>query len=1018
MIKIRYNNYHLHTHYSNVFSIDTVLKPKDLIKRIKELGHTALSSCEHGSAGNFLEKYQLAQDNGLKFIYGMEAYYVLNRLEKDNTNSHICIFATNKEGFNEINSLSSEANKTGYYYKPRWDLELLLSLNPKNTFITTACVASFINKNNNADIIKDFIEPLKNHFKDNFMLEIQDNKHIAQIEYNKILRLISEKFNIKKIHGCDTHYLLPEESKYRDLLLKGKGINYPEEDGFILDYPTYDEILKRYKIQGVFSEEEVIKALNNTLIFDEFEEIHFDKEIKMPSIYRDIDKNKKLKEIINENWKIEKEQIAKNKHNEYLEAIRQEYEIIEKTNMTDYFLLNEAIIKNAIERGGVLTKTGRGSAPSFFINKLLGFTEIDRLDSPITLYPTRFMSISRILESKSLADIDYNTADVKPFVEASKEKLGSDNVYLMIAYGTMKDKAAFRNYCRSLDLKVSDYNDISNNLEEYKEDPYWGKIIKESEIFLDVIDNIKPSPCSYLLLDKPISKEFGLIKIKDELCCFVDGYWSDNFKYLKNDFLTVSVWEIIADTFKLINKSIPNIRELTKLLNDKVWNLYKEGLTAGLNQVDTDSATMLVKKYCPQSIAELSSFIGAIRPGFASLLQIFLNREKFSYNIPEFDKLLESSSNFLLFQEDVMKTLIYAGFHEDETYSHIKLIAKKRPGIEKIKDQFLQGFTEKTNSKENAEKVWKIIEDNANYSFNSSHSLSVALDSLYGAYLKANFPLEFYIVLLNKYVDDIIKTEKIIHELPYFNINIYPIKFRKSQAKYSMEKETNSIYKGIESIKFLNEKIAEELYELRNNNYETFTDFLIHAKENTSVNTRQMQILIKLNFFDEFYKNKKLLQIHKKFEKRYKKTHKDKTKIVRIQEIKEFELNTPNESIDINEQIIEEKTNLGYTQTKVEIEYNINIVLDVNLKYTPKLNIYSLKEGMVKEYKIYKKTFKNMELEVGDIILITNEKLRPKMRKTEDGFEETGEKELYITDYSKVSIEKLNKYFKENNIIY
>ena len=52
----------------------------------------------------------------------------------------------------------------------------------------------------------------------------------------------------------------------------------------------------------------------------------------------------------------------------------------------------------------ILTKTGRGSAPSFYVNKLLGFTEIDRLEAPVTLFATRFMSVSRILETKSLPD--------------------------------------------------------------------------------------------------------------------------------------------------------------------------------------------------------------------------------------------------------------------------------------------------------------------------------------------------------------------------------------------------------------------------------------------------------------------------------------------------------------------------------------------------------------------------------------------------------------------------------------
>mgnify|MGYP006356123689 FL=1 len=80
-------------------------------------------------------------------------------------------------------------------------------------------------------------------------------------------------------------------------------------------------------------------------------------------------------------------------------------DIIERTHMEDYFLLDYRVVERGIkEYGGMLTKTGRGSAPSFYTTKLLGLTDIDRLESPITLFPTRFMSAERILLARSLPD--------------------------------------------------------------------------------------------------------------------------------------------------------------------------------------------------------------------------------------------------------------------------------------------------------------------------------------------------------------------------------------------------------------------------------------------------------------------------------------------------------------------------------------------------------------------------------------------------------------------------------------
>lgn len=160
-------------------------------------------------------------------------------------------------------------------------------------------------------------------------------------------------------------------------------------------------------------------------------------------------------------------------------------------------------------------------------------------------------------------------------------------------------------------------------------------------------------------------------------------------------YLTVTVWKIIAEGFKAINQPIPDVRELSNLVDgdQDVWSLYEKGITATLNQTGTDSGTPQVIQYKPKSIRELSGWVSAIRPSFASMKHYFLNRLPFSYGIEPFDKLLESSDNFILYQEDIMKTLVYAGFSEDHTYGLLKAIAKKKEGvIEPIHDKFIEGF--------------------------------------------------------------------------------------------------------------------------------------------------------------------------------------------------------------------------------------------------------------------------------------------------------------------------------------
>jgi DNA polymerase III alpha subunit len=533
--------------------------------------------------------------------------------------------------------------------------------------------------------------------------------------------------------------------------------------------------------------------------------------------------------------------------------------------MADYFLLNERIIDRAVNvYNGILTRTGRGSAVSFYVNKLLGFTEIDRFESEVPLYPSRFMTVSRIMESKSLPDIDFNWANVDAPIKASKDILGEDNVYYMYAIGTMKESSAFRNLCRAYDMPMDTYNEVGKDIEKYVKDPKWKDLIEESKKFLGVIDSISPSPCSFVMLNKPISKELGLLRVGDQICACIDGYTSDVWKYLKNDFLTVKVWKIVSDTFKLLDKPIPNIRELKKLLNDKVWDLYKNGLTATLNQVDTDLSTTFVKRYSPINVAEISGFVAAIRPGFASLVNTFLERKEYSTGVKEIDNILEPSYHFMLYQESIMAFLVWCGLKEDHTYDIIKKIAKKKfkeEEIAELKSELIAGFIKNVGNDEQFEEVWQVVQDAAKYSFNASHSLSVAWDSLYGGYLKANYPLEYYTVILNEYDSNTEKTSKILNELPYFNIKLSDIEFGNSTDTYTFNKKTNTIYKSLTSIKFLNGQVARELYELaKQKEYTNFIDLLEDIKT-TSINSRQLKILTGLDFFKKFGKNKKLLQI-------------------------------------------------------------------------------------------------------------------------------------------------------------
>ena len=1201
---MRYNNYHKHTHYSSIFTPDSEAKIKDYINRAIELGHNTYFTTEHGYMGSIFEANDLCLANNIKCIAAMEGYIVPEPTQKDNSNYHIMLIPTSDKARKKLNKASSRANREGYYYKPRLFLEDLLNFNEDELYITNACVGGLLRD----DISTNQIAiPLIKHFKQHFLVEVQSHNTTKQKEMNKKAIQIANEYNLRLIHANDSHYIYEGDSKWRDILLEGKGMKYEDEEGFILDYPDSDTIVKRYKKQGVLNDVQIKEALESTLIFDNIVNLVIDKKIKMPNINKLLtpeQRIEKLKGIINENYKKIKIQdnITKEENKLYIQAIREEFKVIEDTislHTMDYFLLNYPLIHLAIDKyGGVLTSTSRGSAGAYYINRLLGITQLDRIRAKIPLYYQRFMSSARLLENNSMPDCDFNLVDPEPFRKASRELLGEKGCEWMLAYGTMQESEAFRNVCRSYGLPFDEFNAVAKDLDKYRNDEKWEKYIEESQRYIGTIISASAHPCSNLLFDGDLEEELGVLKIGEFYCCPITSGEADSYTYLKNDYLQISVLGIIQKTFDLLGKPRMTLIELENALDDKVWDIYAKGLTTTVNQIDSDYAKKYSVRYKPKSVSELAMLTGAIRPNFADYREDFIMRKKCPNPVEKMDKLFASTNGYIIFQENLMQFFEWLGISPAKSISLIKKISKKKIKKEDfdaltitLKENWIKengsetGFDETwekiqsmmgygyncvsgdtvilrpynngnyiptikemyliKNSRQYAKKTGhlnlhkkyrsygfgntfsihedgnlyenqiydivfngtkpiylltledgKTIKCTMNHRFptptgnkmlselkvgdilfvfgkkslprkaiptkirlieyigeeevydvqmdgdyhtwvandgivthNSPHALAMAYDSLYCAYLKSHYPLEYFTVVFDYYKDDSERTNKLMEELKYFKITLKKPRFRYSKATYFMDKETNSIYKGVSSIKFLNESAADYLYSLKDEKFDDFVDFLCRITEDKKINTRQLKILIQLQFFQEFGKNKKLLSIYNVFEKFYgrkmipknkedfeeyyelikkyseKETEKQYIQIDTVSLLKAIVLKIPDEDIPIREQMNFELEVLGRINLVYEdANKNDCYVLDVDTKYSPKINLYSLKTGKEIMVKVSKSTFNKNIIKKGDLIHVNKFEKKYKSVKTDEGWEKTSEIEWWLASYKELKL--------------
>jgi DNA polymerase III alpha subunit len=915
----------------------------DYFKAMKPLADKGIpqiySTLEHGWQGNYfhiyddLEKFNKANSDAnknykpIKFIFGVEAYWVHNHKDKDSTNNHIVLLAKNENGRKALNRaiaksyISKESLEKGiaqemfpevnnddvyYYYKNRMDMDLLLSLPKDDIFVTSACIAFWLKYSNDGtywDIIDNDVLQLSSHFTD-FYLEIQANNTESQKMVNEHIMELHNKYGIPIIAGCDSHYISNDQKDDREYLLKSNAISYPEEDGNYMDFPSYDTLVNRFNEQGIVPLDKVYEAIDNTNKILDFDDIVLDRTLKVPvaKMFKDKtqeERNQIFINILKDEWKKQRSDINESLLEEYQKEIKHDINEIISCNMADYFIDDYYIVKRGVEKyNGIITPTGRGSSVSMFLNKLLGLTKVDKVNSPVTMYSERFLTASRILDSKTPPDIDNNISSREPFIKAQRDIIGNNTTFDLIAFGTLKYKSAFKMYSRANEVEPSVANEITKQINKYEnaikhmsedetEDDYdifdyvdknkYGYLIDGCQKYRGIVDTLKGHPCATLMYNGNAIEDIGVIMVKSESTkkevwvALQESATMDSFGLVKNDWLVVDSIGLTYDIYKEIGMTPMTINELLKEIehDEKTWDIYKNGYTMCINQVEQQKSTEKVMRFKPKNIYELCQFVAGIRPSFQTMYKTLESRTHFDYGIKAFDDLLQDKycdSSFILYQESLMKVLGFAGFPMGETYTIIKAISKKKKYvIENAKKKFIPNFTkaildtkETDNEKEaeqTAHKVWKIIEDSASYGFNCSHSYCMALDSVTLAWLKAHYPYEFYKVTLQRYTDkgDKNKVTKLKKEMSNLGISLKPIKFGDDNRQFSISKDKSYISQTMASIKDMEKVAPIKLYELSSKrHYDNFLQLLFDIKTKRVCDSKSLDILIKLDYFSEF----------------------------------------------------------------------------------------------------------------------------------------------------------------------
>ena len=1039
-----YTILHLHSMLSNgVTNIDSVTPYDQYIDKAHELGMTAMAFSEHGSVLGWVKKKLHMEELGMKYIHA-EEFYLTNTLdEKVRDNYHCLLIAKNYAGVLELNKLSSKSfnrDNNSFYYVPRITIEDVKNTSD-NIIVSTACLGGVLNKAPEP-IRQDFFDWLCQH-PDRCFLEIQPHISAEQKRYNQALWALSKRSGLRLLMCTDTHALNAEHVEGRKILQKAKNIHFDGEDEFYLEMLSYDELVSLCKIQNALPMEVYLDAIEMTnVVADMVEPFELDYSYKYPHLWGD-DSEQVLRAKIAEGIKWRGVDKLPN-YQEYLDRIEYEMKAYIHNGAIDFMLLMEDIIAWC-KTQDILVGYGRGSCNGSVIAYLLGITEMDSIKHGLNF--ERFMNTERV----SLSDIDTDFPpsrinEVKQYIFNKHGLYCSD----IVTFNTIALKGAIRDVGRALQVPLDEVGNICNRVDTDEAGcrKQYPDLFKYVDIVNGCVVSVGNHPCGLVVSPYSIDDRMGLFTTStdDVPISQINMKEVDLQNYVKLDLLKLDTIELINETCKLagIERLTPDNVDI----NDKaVWDSIRDDTTAifqwegatgdrYIKQLLSESNIQKFKKLNPNVdyMTLLSIGNGAIRPAGASYRDDLANGVIRKSGNEAIDEFMKPTFGYLVFQCQIIQFLHqYCGYTMGEADIVRRHFAKKT-GTEKDIPQIKAGFAKTmaeqySMSQEESDKVIadfiQVIMDASNYLFSLNHSQPYSYEGYVSGWLRYHYPLQFLTVALNINQGKEEKTGALTAYAHKVGISIKPPKFRHSRSAYFCDTETNCIYKGLGSIKYMSEQVAEALYGMRDMQFRNFIDVLFALQQlKDKPDSRQLDILIKIGYFEEFGSAKALLLGVEIFNKFYK------CKNIKLDKWNEmgYNINILKDNADkmtektasgldncglilgilrslhmprttIVDKLRWQAGLLGYVDgSDPSRDVNDWLVLGVETTSygTAWLMLYNLCYGAERHYKVDKRWATSHSCKAGDVLKVVLED-KPKFKKLDDGkFVKTGEVETVV----------------------
>ena len=890
-----FTHLHLHTDYS---LLDGACDVDKLLKHVEGMGQKAVAMTDHGNIYGAMHFFDAAKKYNINPILGCELYICQKEDHRADPQGdqyhHLLVIAENDEGYRNLVRITSEASLHGFYRKPRISKKYLAE-HSKGLIGFSGCLAGELCEhltNDKYDAARATAKQYEDIFgRGNFFLEIQDQGLELEKKIHANLFQLEKDLNIPLIATNDSHYIGHDDHHAHDVLLCVQtGSTIHDEKRFRFDGDQFF-VKSAEEMLNVFSQ--TPEVVSRTMQFAERCHVKLSK-VENPFPQFDVPPgftiDSYFEKICREGFRHRLDTSVRHlrdsghlRHTteEYEQRLQREIDCIQQMKFSGYFLIVWDFIRYAKEQD-IPVGPGRGSAAGSLVSYVMGITDVDPLQGDLLF--ERFLNPERI--SMPDIDIDFCMNRRSEVIDYVTRKYGREQVAQIITFNTMAAKASIKDVGRALAMPYGEVDKIAKLIpatigmtidealkeseplqQVYENDPQIRELIDIARRLEGLARGAGIHAAGVVIAPEELTNLVPLSRGKnDEIVTAYDMKAIEKIGLLKMDFLGLTTLTVIHEALRLIKVNLGITIDMETIpLDDKQTfeQVFHRALTSGVFQFESSGMRDVLRRYRPETIADLTALNALYRPGpiQGGMIDDFIDRKwgraPVEYELPELETILKETLGVIVYQEQVMQiSNVLAGYSLGEADLLRRAMGKKDPAeMARQRNRFVQGALDKKFPQKTIEHIFELMERFAGYGFNKSHSAAYALLAYHTAYLKTHYAKEFMAALLTSEVSKPDNVVKYIKECREMGISVEPPDVRTSDADFTPHGE--AIRFGLAGVKNVGQNAIVSILEVRKQLVQegkTFTSFWDFCEriDLRVMNKRVLESLIKSGALDCF----------------------------------------------------------------------------------------------------------------------------------------------------------------------